>query len=120
MSSCFPQRGVITQRRGGTRNSNGEYIEAAPVETNVRMSFQPLNGVERNNLAEGQRKSEIFKVYFPKPKNLSPLQIGANQGTADTLTFDNIVYIFTDVDPWLFCLKYVKAVVVRRNNQDDA
>ena len=119
MSSCFPQTGIITQRIGGTRNSNGEYIPAAPVQFSVKMSFQPTNGVERNSLPEGQRKSETFKIYFVKPNNLSPLQIGSNQATADTLTFNNIVYIFVQTQPWQFCSGFLKAIVMRQNNQND-
>jgi len=119
MSSCFPHTGIITQRRGGTRNSDGEYIQAAPVQFNIQMSFQPLNGIERNNLPEGQRKSDTNKVYFQKPGDLSPLQIGTNSATADTLTFNGIVYLFLQTQNWEICAKFMKAVVIRQNNQDD-
>jgi len=120
MSSCFPHTATITQRRGGSRDSDGVYVEAFATQFTIRMSFQPINGVERNNLPEGQRKSEIFKAYFEMQGDLSPLQIGTSPATADTLTFNSIVYIFTQVQPWEFCTRYMKALVMRRNNQDDA
>lgn len=119
MSACFPHTGVITQRRGGSRDSDGVYVEAAAVQSDIKMSFQPMNGVERNNLPEGQRKSEGFKIYFEMPGDLSPIQIGTNPATADTVTFNGVVYIFTQVQAWQFCDQYMKAFVVRVNDQDD-
>ncbi len=120
MSVCFPHTGIITQRRGGVRNSDGEYIQATPVQFNIKMSFQPLRGIERNNLPEGQRKSDINKVYFQKPGDLSPLQIGSNSAIADTLTFNGIVYLFLQTLDWDICTTFMKAIVIRQNNQDDA
>lgn len=95
MSLFFPLKMQLTPR-------TGEYVNRKWVNTNgtpviIKGSFQPAQGEDLQDLPEGVRSSNTFKIYTKtEVKNVK-------QGTdvrGDLITFKDTVYEALDVAPW--------------------
>lgn len=62
MIQRFGQDVTIT-RYGTGSNVNGDYVAGTPTTITAKMSVQPLNGVELQQLSEGQRTKNWAKAY---------------------------------------------------------
>lgn len=95
MSLFFPLRMTLTGRTGSYVNRKWVNVNGTPI--NIKASFQPIKGEDLQNLPEGVRSSNIFKIYTKtEVKNVK-------QGTdrrGDLITFKGVAYEAIQVFPW--------------------
>lgn len=61
--SSFRKPVILLRKQPGGFNNYGEWIEGEAEETSIKASIQPLSLKEMETLPEGQRSSNLVKVY---------------------------------------------------------
>ena len=91
-------RHVVTRRRTApdSVNSFGEHVSGALVETAFRASVQPLGATDAE-LVGGSQLSDRRVIYIPQP---NALVAAFDDGAADYVVFDSVVFIVTDSWSW--------------------
>jgi len=60
--SCF-RREFIFKRLSGGAYVSGKWVKGTPADIIIRASLQPLTGEELNQLPEGRRTDQTYKMY---------------------------------------------------------
>lgn len=95
MSLFFPLKMQLTSRTGSYVNR--KWVNSNGTPSDIKASFQPANGEDLQNLPEGARSSNTFKIYT-KTKITNVKQGTTTRG--DLITFNSIVYEAIHVAPW--------------------
>ena len=100
MSSPFEIfRSPITLRRPSAGSYvNGIWVEGSYTDSTITASIQPLTGEDMQELPEGRRLSEAFKMYTSTPV-MTVQEAGSNQN-ADRVVFNSKEYEVHEVNPW--------------------
>lgn len=100
---------TIVRRRQmpGERNSYGEFVPGAVIDTELRASVQPLS-VEDLDLVEGARLSERLKVFVPQPDALAA---AFDDGCADQVVLGQKTYVVEESRSW--ASSHTRAILLR-------
>jgi len=92
-------RSPITLRRPAVGSYvDGVWIEGATTDSTITASIQPLTGEDMQELPEGRRESEGYKMYTST--QVRTVQGAGSNQNADRVVFKAKEYEVHQVNPW--------------------
>lgn len=92
-------RSPVTLRRPSAgAYVNGLWVEGATTDSIITASIQPLTGEDMEELPEGRRESEGYKMYTST--QVRTVQEAGSDQNADRIVFNSKEYEVHRVNPW--------------------
>jgi len=61
--TCFRKPVTIKRKQGDAYDVNGFWVPGTTIDINIKASIQPMKPEEMQQLPEGRRTDETFKIY---------------------------------------------------------